>query len=429
MQLDAARIAQPLDIAVVGLGYVGLPLAIALARHHRVIGFDIQNERIDSLKSGIDATGETTPEELASAHMLLSSDPADLHRACIFVIAVPTPVDADKLPDLGPLRSACRLVGRVLKAGDLVIFESTVYPGATEEECVPVLTEVSGLVYNRDYFVGYSPERINPGDRQRRLADIIKVTSGSTESTADFVDALYRQIVPAGTHKAPSIRVAEAAKAVENTQRDINIAFANELAKIFSRLGIDTEAVLAAAATKWNFMNVRPGLVGGHCIGVDPYYLIHKAESAGADAKLIRAAREVNESMSSHAATQLLSMMVQQGIVPNESRILILGLTFKENCSDIRNTRVVEIIRLLERAGAGVDVFDPWCNEHIVRVELGVSLCQSPEPGAYDAIMLAVAHDLFRELDVDVVHRWRKRRSVVFDLKGILKQVIDRVRL
>lgn len=415
----------PLDeatIAVIGMGYVGLPLAAALAEHFQVIGFDIDPGRVSGLAEGIDRTKEMSAEELRAVGQRLrfTADPADLVRADIYIIAVPTPVTAQRLPDLGPLRAASQLVGGVLRPGNVVIYESTVYPGCTEEDCVSELQRASGLRYNRDFYCGYSPERINPGDKARRLPDIVKVTSGSTPEVAAHVDALYRRIIAAGTHLAPSIAVAEAAKAVENTQRDVNIALANELALIFKRLGIDTEAVLAAAGTKWNFMPVRPGLVGGHCIGVDPYYLIHKAEEAGHYPELIRASRRINDGMSAHVSGELIKLMALNGLTVVGSRILILGLAFKEDCPDLRNTRVIEVIRELRRFHAQIDVHDPWVDPTEARHEYAIELCQQPATASYDAILIAVAHRQFREAGAAGLRAWLKPHGVIFDLKYAL---------
>jgi UDP-N-acetyl-D-glucosamine/UDP-N-acetyl-D-galactosamine dehydrogenase len=408
-------------IAVIGLGYVGLPLAAALSAHFAVTGFDISESRIRALQQGKDGTGELDQAELAALpRVRLSSDEADLASCTVYIIAVPTPVSSDKLPDLGPLRAASQCVGRALKRGDIVIYESTVYPGATEEVCVPELEQSSGLKFNADFYCGYSPERINPGDRTRRIADIIKVTSGSTPEVAQFVDQLYRRIIRAGTHLAPSIRVAEAAKAVENTQRDINIAFANELAMMFHRMGIDTDEVLKAAETKWNFMPVRPGLVGGHCIGVDPYYLIHKAEEVGAAPTLIRSARLINEQMSAHIFARLADAMQVRGIAMSGARVLIMGLSFKENCPDIRNTRVIELIAEAGRCGARVDVYDPWVDADEAREEYGIELLNSlPSDPVYDAIVLAVAHREFAAMGAAAIRALTRTPSVVFDVKGL----------
>lgn len=408
-------------IAVIGLGYVGLPLAAALSEYFPVIGFDIDARRIDRLSQGCDDTGELDANELPALQRIsFSSDAADLARSNIYIIAVPTPVDASKLPDLSPLRAASQTVGKVLKRGDLVIYESTVYPGATEEVCVPELERASGLSFNVDFYCGYSPERINPGDRQRRIGDIIKVTSGSTTAVAEFVDQLYRRIIKAGTHLAPSIKVAEAAKAVENTQRDINIAFANELAMMFHRMGIDTEAVLKAAETKWNFMSVRPGLVGGHCIGVDPYYLIHKAEEVGAAPTLIRAAREINEGMSEYVTLRLVKVMAQLGIALPGARILVLGITFKENCADLRNTRALEIVRELESMQAVVDVYDPVADVGGALSRLNIRSISSPQQAGYDAVLIAVAHRAFFASGAESLRAWLKPGGVLFDARYAL---------
>jgi len=425
MNPNTDSLTEALDIAVIGLGYVGMPLALALACRHRVLAFDIDVERIANLAQRIDTNGEISADELAIPGIKFSADPEDLNGTSVFIIAVPTPVDIENLPDLRPLLGATKMVGQALAPGNIVIFESTVYPGATEDECVPVLESASGLILNETMFVGYSPERINPGDKGRKLADIVKVTSGSNEATSLFVDALYRQIVPAGTHRAPSIRVAEAAKAVENTQRDINIAFANELAMILNRLGIDTEAVLEAAGTKWNFMPVRPGLVGGHCIGVDPYYLIHKAESCGANPRLIRAARAINEHMSGYVVDRVDALMTSRGIAVRGAIILVLGLTFKENCADLRNTRVVEIVQSLSALGADVAVHDPWCDPSTAQHEYGITIRPVEELARYDAIILAVAHDQFRKVSAQTLDSWRKPNSIVFDVKGILRHHRD----
>jgi len=404
--------------AVIGLGYVGLPLAVALGRVRQTIGFDIDGLRIAALGQGIDATGECSAEELHDAKYLHFSDNADaLGQANVHIIAVPTPVNRHKWPDLSPLVAASLTVGRVLKRGDVVIYESTVYPGATEDVCVPVLERESGLRYNQDFFVGYSPERINPGDKQRRLANIIKITSGSTPEAARFIDALYREIVPAGTHLAPSIRVAEAAKAIENTQRDVNIALINQLAQLFSRIGLDTEAVLQAAGTKWNFLPFRPGLVGGHCIGVDPYYLVHKAQEVGYHAELILAARRINEGMSEHVTLELMKLMAMRRINIVGARVLVLGVTFKENCPDLRNTRVVEIVDALRAFHAEVSVYDPWADAEECRREYSLDLIGEPETAAYDAVVIAVAHREFAQHGVVGVRAWCKPNGILYDVK------------
>lgn len=415
MKLEDAR------IAVLGLGYVGLPLAVAFGGKHPTVGFDIDKSRIDELRRGEDRTLEVDPNELAASSLLsLSSDPADLTNCNVYIITVPTPIDEHKQPDLTALRKASKSVGTVLKRGDVVVYESTVYPGATEEECVPVLERESGLTFNQDFFAGYSPERANPGDREHRLATIIKVTSGSTPEAADFVDALYREVVPAGTHKAPSIKVAEAAKVIENTQRDLNIALVNELAIIFNKLDIDTQAVLEAAGTKWNFLPFRPGLVGGHCIGVDPYYLTHKAQSVGYHPEIILAGRRINDGMGTYVVSQLVKAMVKQRIHIEGARVLVLGLAFKENCPDIRNTRVIDIVRDLEDYGVQVDVHDPWVDTNEAWNEYEIKLVAQPEQATYNAVILAVAHHEFRDLGAEGVRRLGQAKCVVYDLKHVL---------
>jgi UDP-N-acetyl-D-glucosamine/UDP-N-acetyl-D-galactosamine dehydrogenase len=407
--------------AVIGLGYVGLPLALAFARQRPTLGFDIDPQRISGLQAGRDASGECSTEEIAQSTLLrLSCDPADLVTANVYIIAVPTPVNRHKWPDLQPLLAATRTVAAALKPGDVVIYESTVYPGATEDVCVPALEQHSGLRCNQDFFVGYSPERINPGDRQRRLADVVKVTSGSTPEAAVFVDALYREVVPAGTHAATSIRVAEAAKAIENTQRDVNIALVNEFAQLFARLDIDTEAVLKAAGTKWNFLPFRPGLVGGHCIGVDPYYLVHKAQEVGYHPELILAARRINEGMSDYVTAQLMKLMARHRLNIVGARILVLGITFKENCADLRNTRVVEIVEALRSYHAEVDVIDPWGDANECQREYGIALIDSPQPASYDLLLVAVAHRQFAAMGAEEIRRFLKPGGLLFDLKYAL---------
>jgi len=407
-------------LAVIGLGYVGLPLAVEFGKHRPVIGFDIKPDRIAELRGGRDRTREVSPEELAEArHLTLTADQTDLSAATIFIVTVPTPIDAHKRPDLIPLIKASETVGRALKKGDIVIYESTVYPGATEEDCVPVLQRVSGLTYNVDFFCGYSPERINPGDKAHRLTTIRKVTSGSTPEIADKVDALYASIVTAGTYKAESIRVAEAAKVIENTQRDLNIALVNELAIIFNRLGIDTEAVLRAAGTKWNFLPFRPGLVGGHCISVDPYYLTHKAEALGYHPQVILAGRRINDGMGAYVAGQMVKAMIRKGHAIKGARVLVLGLTFKENCPDLRNTRVVDAIAELSDYGVQVDVHDPWADAEEARVEYGLDLVIQVEAGAYDGVLLAVSHDIFRDLGLKEIRAFGRMGHLLFDLKSV----------
>ncbi len=407
-------------IAIIGLGYVGLPLAVAFGRQRPVVGFDISAARIADLRAGRDRTRETSAEELAEArHLSFATDPAEIADCTIYIVTVPTPIDAHKRPDLGPLRGAAETVSRVLKPGDLVIFESTVYPGATEEDCVPILERGSGLRFNVDFFCGYSPERINPGDKLHRLPDIRKVTAGSTPEAADRVDALYAQIITAGTYKAESIRVAEAAKVIENTQRDLNIALMNELAIIFGRMGIDTDAVLRAAGTKWNFLPFKPGLVGGHCIGVDPYYLTHKAEQLGYDPQIILAGRRLNDGMGAYMAGQLVKAMIKRDIAIGGARVLVLGLTFKENCPDLRNTRVIDLIRELRDYGAEVDVHDPWVDPAEAQREFGIDMVQTPAEGAYDAVVLAVAHAEFSEAGATTLRAHGKAAQVFYDIKSV----------
>ena len=424
MSLDDIR------IAVIGLGYVGLPLAVAFGRLRPVLGFDVNVGRIEALRRGEDSTLETDAEELADATGLrFSADPADLARCNLFVVTVPTPIDRHRRPDLTPLVKASETVGRALKRGDIVVYESTVYPGATEEDCVPVLERESGLVYNRDFFCGYSPERINPGDKEHRLSSIRKVTSGSTPEVAALVDSLYATIISAGTYRAESIRVAEAAKVIENTQRDLNIALINELAIIFNRMGIDTEAVLKAAGTKWNFLPFRPGLVGGHCIGVDPYYLTHKAEEIGYRPEIILAGRRLNDGMGAYVAERLVKAMLKRRIQVDGARVLIMGLTFKENCPDLRNTRVVDVIAELQSYGVKIDVHDPWADGEEARQEYGLDLIDAPEPGAYDGVMVAVAHEEFYENGLAMIEASVKPDHVVYDLKNVLPREAGAIRL
>ena len=407
-------------IAVIGLGYVGLPLAVEFGKSRPVIGFDINTGRIDALRAGHDATLEVSQDELATADQLtFTSDPADLAAASIYIVTVPTPIDAHKRPDLTPLLKASEMLGSVLKRGDIVIYESTVYPGATEEDCVPVLERTSGLTFNVDFFAGYSPERINPGDKLHRLPDIRKVTSGSTPEIAEEVDQLYASIITAGTYKAESIRVAEAAKVIENTQRDLNIALVNELAIIFNKMGIDTEAVLKAAGTKWNFLPFRPGLVGGHCIGVDPYYLTHKAEAMGYHPQVILAGRRINDGMGAYVANQLVKAMLKRRVHVDGARVLVLGLTFKENCPDMRNTRVVDVVAELRDYGVHVDVHDPWVDPADVQQEYGLALVTTPEPEAYDGVVLAVAHDSYREAGAAALRGYGRPGHVFCDLKSV----------
>lgn len=419
-----------IKLAIIGLGYVGLPLAVEFGKLRSVVGFDINQKRIGELAAGHDFTLETEPAELQAAKHLSFSTQLDDLRACnCYIVTVPTPIDEHKRPDLTPLIKASETVGKVLKKGDLVIYESTVYPGCTEEDCVPVLENFSGLKFNQDFYCGYSPERINPGDKEHRVTTIKKVTSGSTPEIADLVDALYKQIILAGTHKAPCIKVAEAAKVIENTQRDVNIALINELALIFNKLGIDTEAVLQAAGTKWNFLPFRPGLVGGHCIGVDPYYLTHKAESIGYHPEIILAGRRLNDSMGAYAVTQLVKAMTQRRIHVQGARVLVMGLTFKENCPDLRNTRVVDIVKELADYNVQADVFDPWANAAEAQHEYGITPVQQPAAGAYDAIIIAVAHHQFKAMGPVAIRALGKPEHVLYDLKYLLPAAYSDLRL
>jgi len=406
-------------IAIIGLGYVGLPLAVEFGKKFTTVGFDINTARIAELNSGVDSTLETTPEELASANLLTCTTDASLIAdSNIFVVTVPTPIDASKTPDLSPVVSATELVAGYLKKGDIVIYESTVYPGATEEICVPLLEQISGLKFNVDFYCGYSPERINPGDKERTLTTILKVTSGSTPEIATVVDELYQTIITAGTHKASSIKVAEAAKVIENTQRDINIALVNELALIFNRVGIDTEEVLIAAGTKWNFLPFRPGLVGGHCIGVDPYYLVHKAETLGYHPQLISAGRRINDNMGHFVVSEVAKLMASKKVNIVDAKILMLGLTFKENCPDLRNTRVVEMVdELSDTYNAKVDVFDPWVDKNEAKAVYNLDLIEQPELASYDAIIVAVSHYQFKEMGLEGVKALGKKNHVLYDIK------------
>ena len=409
-------------IGVVGLGYVGLPLAVEFGKHYETVGFDIKPERIAELSKGRDSTLEVSRAELkASKRLSFTSDLAALRKCRVFIVTVPTPIDNYKRPDLTPLVKASETLGTVLKKGDIVIYESTVYPGCTEEECVPVLERVSGLTFNRDFFAGYSPERINPGDKQHRVTTIRKVTSGSTPEVAEFVDKLYGSIITAGTHKASSIKVAEAAKVIENTQRDVNIALINELALIFNRLGIDTEEVLLASGTKWNFLPFRPGLVGGHCIGVDPYYLTHKAQEIGYHPEMILAGRRLNDNMALYVAGEVARLMTSRRIHVKGSKVLVLGLTFKENCPDIRNSKVVDVVRELEKFGARVDVHDPWVDSREAQHEYGIKPVKAPKARAYDAVVLAVGHQQFKDLGAAAVRRFGRKNAVVYDIKYLFK--------
>lgn len=413
-------------IAIIGLGYVGLPLAIEFGKQYPTLGFDVNAQRINELKQAIDRTLEVESNDFNLARQLaFSSTPDDLQSCNCFIVTVPTPVDQHKRPDLSPLQAASRTVGGAIKKGDTVIFESTVYPGATEEVCIPVIEAASGLVFNKDFYAGYSPERINPGDKEHRVTTIMKVTSGSTEGAAEYVDALYRSIISAGTHKASSIKVAEAAKVIENTQRDLNIALINELAVIFNKLGIDTLEVLEAAGTKWNFLPFRPGLVGGHCISVDPYYLTYKAQEIGYNPEIILAGRRINDSMGAYIAERVVKALTKKRIHVVGARILVMGLAFKENCPDLRNTRVIDVVKEFESYHANVEVYDPWVNPEEAHHEYGIELINAPEQGCYDAIIIAVGHSQFKALGADGIRQLGKPESILFDVKHILPK--DRV--
>lgn len=408
-------------VAIIGLGYVGLPLAVEFGKKFDTIGFDINQLRINELRAGNDHTLEVASDELQQATRLsFTANLNDLRAANVYIVTVPTPIDQHRQPDLTPLIKASETLGKVIKAGDVVVYESTVYPGATEEDCIPVIERISGLVFNRDFFAGYSPERINPGDKEHRVTTIKKVTSGSTPEVADFVDALYGSIITAGTYKASSIKVAEAAKVIENTQRDLNIALINELAVIFNKLGIDTEEVLLAAGTKWNFLPFRPGLVGGHCIGVDPYYLTHKAQSIGYHPEVILAGRRINDGMGRYVVSELVKAMLKKRIHVNGAKVLIMGLTFKENCPDIRNTKVIDIIHELQEYGVAADVYDPWVDSKEAEHEYGITPVTSPQAGSYDAVVLAVAHKQFKALGAAGVRAFGKTEHVLYDLKYVL---------
>jgi UDP-N-acetyl-D-galactosamine dehydrogenase len=414
-----------MKIALIGLGYVGLPLAVEFGKKYEVIGFDINQARVDELKRGEDSTLEAEPQELALASQLsFTTDPEDIRDCKFFIVTVPTPIDKHKRPDLTPLEKSSSAVGKLLKQGDVVIYESTVYPGATEEVCVPILEAESGLVFNQDFYCGYSPERINPGDKEHRVTTIRKVTSGSTPEVADKVDALYGSIITAGTHKASSIKVAEAAKVIENTQRDVNIALINELALIFNKLSIDTEEVLKAAGTKWNFLPFRPGLVGGHCIGVDPYYLTHKAIEVGYHPEMILAGRRINDNMGNYVTDQVAKIMTKKRIHVVDSNILIMGLTFKENCPDLRNTRVVDLVAQFQGFNCNVDVYDPWVSKEEAKQEYGITPVDAPQPGHYDAILLAVAHNEFIQMGVEAIRAFGKSNHVLFDIKYLLEAAL-----
>lgn len=424
LSLDFAK------ISVIGLGYVGLPLAVEFGKIRDVVGFDINNERIKELNRGIDTTLEVNNDELKNAKKLSFTNKLDNISDCnVYIVTVPTPIDSNKLPELNPLIKASKSIGKILKRDDIVIYESTVYPGATEEKCVPVLEKISGLVFNKDFFVGYSPERINPGDKEHRLTNIVKVTSGSTPQVADFIDNLYSSIIAAGTHKAPSIRVAEAAKVIENTQRDLNIALINELSVIFNKMNIDTEDVLKAAGTKWNFLNFRPGLVGGHCIGVDPYYLTYKAQQIGHSPEIILAGRKQNDLMGSYVAQQFIKLLSSKNIPIKKANVLVMGLSFKENCPDLRNTKVVDVIFNLESYGINVDVWDTWVDPVEAKKEFNIELISDPIPQSYDGIVLAVAHDEFINLGSDKIRKLGAPKHVIYDLKYVLNNHESDLRL
>lgn len=422
-----------IKIAVIGLGYVGLPLAVEFGKKNPVIGFDINQHRIEELKSGTDHTLEVSDEELASAKQLqFSSDINELAECNFYIVTVPTPIDEYKQPDLTPLIKASTAIGSVLKAGDIVVYESTVYPGATEEVCIPELERSSGLTFNKDFFAGYSPERINPGDKEHRVTNILKVTAGSTPEIADLVDDVYNLVITAGTHKAPSIKVAEAAKVIENTQRDVNIALINELAVIFNKMGIDTEAVLTAAGTKWNFLPFRPGLVGGHCIGVDPYYLTHKAQAIGYNPEIILAGRRLNDSMGEYVVTQLVKIMIKRRIQVEGAKVLILGLSFKENCPDVRNTKVIDIVHELKEYNIDADVYDPWVDVKEAQQEYNISPINNItnlKNNSYDAIILAVAHGQFVEMGVEKIRELGKQNHILYDLKYLFDSELSDIRL
>lgn len=414
-------------VAVIGLGYVGLPLAVEFGRKFDTLGFDINTARVAELCGGHDSTLEVSDDELKGVDGLsFSSSESDLLSCNFYIVTVPTPIDEYKQPDLTPLIKASEMLGRVVSKGDVIVYESTVYPGATEDDCIPVVEKVSGLKFNQDFFAGYSPERINPGDKEHRVTNILKVTSGSTPEVAEQVDQLYRSIITAGTHKASSIKVAEAAKVIENTQRDVNIALINELAIIFNRLGIDTLEVLEAAGTKWNFLPFRPGLVGGHCIGVDPYYLTHKAQASGYHPEMILAGRRLNDGMGEYVVSQLVKKMLQKRIQIDGAKVLVMGLTFKENCPDLRNTKVVDIVEELQQYNVEVDVVDPWCTSEDTRKEYGIDLCESPAAGEYDAIVLAVSHSEFKQMGAEKIRALGKSTHVLYDLKYVLdREAVD----
>ena len=414
-------------IAIIGLGYVGLPLAVEFGKKYQTLGFDINKGRITELQQGTDSTLEVSDEELAATpNLTYSCEVADLKAANVYIVTVPTPIDDHKQPDLTPLIKASEMLGKVVNKNDIIIYESTVYPGATEEACIPVVEQISGLVFNQDFYAGYSPERINPGDKEHRVTNILKVTSGSTPEIATLVDDLYRSIIVAGTHKASSIKVAEAAKVIENTQRDVNIALINELSIIFNKLNIDTLEVLEAAGTKWNFLPFRPGLVGGHCIGVDPYYLTHKAQSVGYHPEMILAGRRLNDGMGAYVVSQLVKHMLHKRIQVEGANVLIMGLTFKENCPDLRNTKIVDIVSELKEYNINVDITDPWCSSEEAEHEYNLSLTEQPNTDHYDAIILAVSHNEFKAMGVDNIRALGKGNHVLYDLKYVLpKESVD----
>lgn len=416
-----------IKVGIIGLGYVGLPLAVEFSKKAQTIGFDINDSRIEDLSKGNDTTLECSSEELAEAtYLSYSSSLKDLKECNVYIITVPTPIDEHKQPDLTPLIKASEALGTIVSQGDVLIYESTVYPGATEEECLPVVERISGLKLNQDFFAGYSPERINPGDKEHRVTNILKVTSGSTPEVAEFVDQLYKSIITAGTHKASSIKVAEAAKVIENTQRDVNIALINELSIIFNKLNIDTLEVLEAAGTKWNFLSFRPGLVGGHCIGVDPYYLTHKSQSVGYHPEMILAGRRLNDGMGAYVASQLVKNMLKKRIHVDGANVLVMGLAFKENCPDLRNTKVVDVISELKEYNINIDIMDPWCSSEEAQHEYGLELTNDVQDGYYDAVILAVSHDEFKEMGSEKIHAFGKPNHVVYDLKYVLeKDAVD----
>lgn len=412
---------EDVKIGIIGLGYVGLPLAAEFGKLMPTVGFDVNSNRIAELKSGSDTTLELDETELSEALHLSYTDQLEDLKACnVYIVTVPTPIDRYKRPDLTPLESASKMLGEIIGKDDVAIFESTVYPGATEEVCVPIMESISGLTYNKDFYIGYSPERINPGDKEHRVSNILKITSGSTPEVADLVDSLYKKIIKAGTFKTSSIRIAEAAKAIENTQRDVNIALINELALIFNRLNIDTTEVLEAAGTKWNFLPFRPGLVGGHCIGIDPYYLTHKAQEIGYHPEVILAGRRINDSMGAYVAGQVLKTMNEARLQIRDARVLLMGLAFKENCPDIRNTRVIDVVDELRLSNAIVDIYDPWVDHAEAKYEYDVELIDEPEAGTYDAIVLTVAHHQFSDLGVDKIRTFGKPECILYDVKNVL---------